>query len=147
MGHLPTTVIGDSLKKIYGFLGYRCVGINHLGDWGTQFGKLVVAFRKWGDREKILKNPIKELVEIYVRFHNEVETDVSLNDEARAAFKAIEDGVEEYVSLWQWFREISIAEFKKILGTLKIEFDSWDGESFYSDKTDTIIDEHKEKNY
>ena len=93
-----------------------------------------------------MKNPIKELVEIYVRFHNEAETDVSLNDEARAAFKAIEDGVEEYVSLWQWFREISIAEFKKILGTLKIEFDSWDGESFYSDKTDTIIDELKEKN-
>ena len=146
VGHLPTTVIGNSLYKIYNFLGYKCIGINHLGDWGTQFGKLIVAYRKWGDKEAIRKDPIKELVKIYIRFHNEAESDGSLNDEARAAFKAIEDGDGEYVALWKWFRKISIAEFKRILEILKIDFDSWDGESFYNDKMDLVVQELKDKN-
>lgn len=145
IGHLPTTVIGNSLYKIYEFLGYKCVGINHIGDWGTQFGKLIVAYKKWGNKEEIEKNPIKELVEIYVRFHNEAETNESLNDESRAAFKAIEDGKEEYVKLWRWFREVSIAEFKRILGILKIDFDSWNGESFFIDKMEPVVKELREK--
>lgn len=145
IGHLPTTVIGNSLYKIYEFLGYKCVGINHLGDWGTQFGKLIVAYKKWGNREEIEKNPIKELVKIYVRFHSEAEANESLNDEARATFKAIEDGEEEYVTLWKWFREVSITEFKRILAILKIDFDSWSGESFFNDKMEPIIEELKEK--
>jgi len=145
MGHLPTTIIGNSLYRIYKFLGYNCVGINHLGDWGTQFGKLIVAYKKWGNKEEIEKDPIKELVKIYVRFHNEAETNESLNDEGRAAFKAIEDGKEEYVELWKWFREISIKEFKRVLGVLEVEFDSWDGESFYNDKMESAVKELKEK--
>ncbi len=145
IGHLPTTVIGDSLYKIFEFLGYKCIGINHLGDWGTQFGKLIVAYKKWGNKEAIEKNPIRELVKIYVQFHEEAEADESLNDEARAAFKAIEDGKGEYVSLWKWFREISIAEFKRLLGILKIDFDSWNGESFFNDRMEPVIEELKEK--
>ena len=141
MGHLPTTVIGGSLCHIYRFLGYRVVGINHLGDWGTQFGKLITAYKKWGDSEKIEKNPIKELVAIYVRFHEEAEKDDSLNDQARAAFKALEDGKEENVRLWQWFRKVSIDEFKRILELLNIAFDSWDGESFYTDKMEPVVEE------
>lgn len=145
IGHLPTTLIGNSLYKIYSFLGYHCIGINHLGDWGTQFGKLIVAYKKWGNKEEIQKDPIKELVKIYVRFHHEAENNESLNDEGRAAFKAIEDGNEEYVELWKWFRKISIAEFKRILGVLKIDFDSWKGESYYNDKMEAVVDELKEK--
>ena len=145
IGHLPTTVIGNSLYRIFEFLGYRCIGVNHIGDWGTQFGKLIVAYKKWGNKEKIKQNPIKELVKIYVRFHEEAEVNESLNDEGRAAFKAIEDGKEEYVELWKWFREVSIAEFKRILGILKISFDSWDGESFFIDKMEPVVKELIEK--
>ncbi|KNY28298.1 arginine--tRNA ligase [Pseudobacteroides cellulosolvens] len=145
IGHLPTTVIGDSLNRIYKFLGYECVGINHIGDWGTQFGKLIVAYKKWGNKEEIEKNPIKELVKIYVRFHDEAEDDESLNDEGRAAFKAIENGDSEYVQLWKWFREVSIAEFKRVLKVLNVEFDSWDGESFFTDKMEPVIEELRNK--
>ncbi|WP_010249547.1 arginine--tRNA ligase [Acetivibrio cellulolyticus] len=145
IGHLPTTVIGNSLYKIFKFLGYNCVGINHLGDWGTQFGKLIVAYKKWGNNAEIEKNPIKELVKIYVKFHKEAKIDKSLDDEGRAAFKAIEDGKDEYVKLWKWFRDISISEFKRILGVLKIDFDSWNGESFFNDKMEPVINELKEK--
>lgn len=144
-GHLPTTVIGNSLYKIYKFLGYDCIGINHLGDWGTQFGKLIVAYKKWGNKSDIERNPIKELVKIYVQFHNEAENDESLNDEGRAAFKAIQDGKEDYVELWKWFKDISILEFKRILGILKVDFDSWNGESFFNDKMEPVICELKEK--
>ncbi|HEX9062949.1 MAG TPA: arginine--tRNA ligase, partial [Clostridia bacterium] len=145
IGHLPTTVIGNSLYRIFQFQGYKCVGINHIGDWGTQFGKLIVAYKKWGNKEEIEKNPIKKLVEIYVKFHKEAEKDKSLNDEARAAFKAIEDGKEEYVELWKWFRAVSIEEFKRVLGILKIDFDSWDGESFFVDKMEPVVNKLREK--
>lgn len=143
--HLYGTSIGNSLCKIYDFLGYKTIGINHIGDVGTQFGKLIVAYKKWGNKEDIERDPIHELVKIYVKFHEEAEKDPTLDDEGRAAFKAIEDGEEEYVELWKWFRDVSLKEFKRIYGVLNIEFDSWNGESFYSDKMDRVINELQDK--
>ncbi len=134
IGHLGSTVIGHSLKKIHEFEGYKCVGINHLGDWGTQFGKQIVAFRKWGDRETVEKIGIDELVRLYVKFHAEAEKDPSLDDEARAEFHKLEEGDPENLALWQWFLEVSIAEYKKTYRQLDIVFDSYKGESFYTDK-------------
>ena len=134
IGHLGTTVIGHSLKKIHEFVGYKCVGINYLGDWGTQFGKMIVAYKKWGNREKINEGGIDKLVELYVKFHHAAEEDAALNDEARAEFHKLELGDEENIALWEWFIEISIAEYKKTYGQLGIEFDSYKGESFYTDK-------------
>lgn len=134
IGHLGTTVIGHSLKKLHEFVGYNCVGINYLGDWGTQFGKMIVAYKKWGDRDAINAGGIDKLVELYVRFHQAAEEDPALNDEARAEFHKLELGDEENISLWKWFIEISIAEYKKTYGQLGIEFDSYKGESFYTDK-------------
>ncbi len=134
IGHLGTTVIGHSLKLLHEFAGYRCIGINHLGDWGTQFGKLIVAFRRWGDREEIEAKEIDALVALYVRFHAEAEKDESLNDEARAAFAKLEQGDEESLALWRWFIEISLREYNKTYRMLNIEFDSYNGESFYTDK-------------
>ena len=110
IGHLGTTVIGHSLKKLHEFAGYKCVGVNHLGDWGTQFGKMIVAFNKWGDREKIERGGIDELVALYVRFHKEAEADPSLDDLARAEFTKLEHGDEKNRELWRWFIEISIEE-------------------------------------
>ena len=134
VGHLGSTVIGHSLKLIHEFGGYKCVGINHLGDWGTQFGKQIVAFRKWGDRETVEKIGIDELVRLYVKFHNEAEKDPSLDDEARAEFHKLEEGDPENLALWKWFLEVSIAEYKKTYRQLGIVFDSYKGESFYTDK-------------
>ena len=134
IGHLGTTVIGHSLKKLHEFVGYNCVGINYLGDWGTQFGKMIVAYKKWGDREDINNGGIDKLVELYVKFHHAAEENPALNDEARAEFHKLELGDEENISLWKWFIEISIAEYKKTYGQLGIEFDSYKGESFYTDK-------------
>ena len=134
VGHLGSTVIGHSLKLIHEFGGYKCVGINHLGDWGTQFGKQIVAFRKWGDRETVEKIGIDELVRLYVKFHNEAEKDPSLDDEARAEFHKLEEGDPENLALWKWFLEVSIAEYKKTYHQLGIVFDSYKGESFYTDK-------------
>ena len=134
IGHLGTTVIGHSLKKLHEFVGYDCVGINYLGDWGTQFGKMIVAFKKWGDRDAINEGGIDKLVELYVKFHHAAEEDSALNDEARAEFHKLELGDEENIALWKWFIEISIAEYKKTYGQLGIEFDSYKGESFYTDK-------------
>lgn len=145
IGHLGTTVIGHSLKKLHEFAGYRCVGINHLGDWGTQFGKMIVAFKRWGDRQLIEEKGIDELVALYVRFHAEAEKDESLNDEARAEFTKLEQGDGEDRALWKWFIEISIAEYKKTYRQLDIEFDSYCGESFYYDKLPAVIDELKAK--
>lgn len=145
IGHLPTTMIGNSLYKIYNFLGYNCIGVNHLGDWGTQFGKLIVAYKKWGNKKEVEENPIRKLVELYVKFHSEAEKDDSLNDEGRAAFKAIEDGEQEYVELWKWFREVSLQEFNRVYGILNVKFDSWNGESFYNDKMESVIDELNRK--
>ena len=134
IGHLGTTVIGHSLKLLHEFAGYRCIGINHLGDWGTQFGKLIVAFRKWGDRAVIEEKEIDELVRLYVQFHAEAEKDPSLEDAARAEFRKLEDGDEENLALWRWFIEISLREYEKTYRMLGISFDSYNGESFYTDK-------------
>lgn len=145
MGHLFTTMIGNSLYKILEFMGYNCIGVNHLGDWGTQFGKLIVAYKRWGNKEEIEKEPIKNLVSIYVKFHDEAEKDNSLNDEARAAFKAIEDGVPEYIELWKWFEKVSLIEFERLYDVLNVKFDSWNGESFYMDKMGGVIRELEDK--
>ena len=134
IGHLGTTVIGHSLKKLHEFVGYNCIGINHLGDWGTQFGKLITAYRLWGDKERIEQNEIDELVALYVKFHAEAEADDTLNDKARAEFKKLEDGDEENLALWKWFIEISLREYQKTYKQLGITFDSYNGESFYTDK-------------
>ena len=146
IGHLGTTVIGHSLKKLHEFYGYHCVGVNHLGDWGTQFGKLIVAYRKWGDRALIEEKGINELVALYVRFHNEAEKDPALEDEARKAFAALEHGDPDCTELWKWFIDISIQEYEKTYRQLNITFDSYAGESFYTDKMPAVIDELREKN-
>lgn len=134
IGHLGTTVIGHSLKKLHEFAGYECVGINYLGDWGTQFGKLIVAYRKWGSKEDVEAGGVDKLVELYVKFHNEAENDSSLEDEARAEFTKLEHGDEENLALWRWFVDVSLAEYKQTYKLLDIEFDSYKGESFYTDK-------------
>lgn len=145
IGHLGTTVIGHSLKMLHEFAGYKCIGINHLGDWGTQFGKLIVAYRLWGDRQKIEDGGIDELVALYVKFHEEAEKDTELNDKARAEFTKLEHFDEENIALWKWFIEISLAEYQKTYKQLGIEFDSYNGESFYSDKMPAIVKELKDK--
>ncbi len=144
IGHLGTTVIGHSLKLLHEFAGYKCVGINHLGDWGTQFGKLIVAYRKWGSREEVEAKEIDELVRLYVKFHAEAEADPTLNDEARAEFAKLEAHDEENIALWKWFIEISLREYQKTYRMLGIEFDSYNGESFYTDKMPRQIEKIRE---
>ena len=139
VGHLRTTIIGNSLYKIFSKLGYKVVRINHLGDWGTQFGKLIVAYKKWGSREAVEEKGIEELMDIYVKVHEEAEKDDSLNDEARAWFLKMEQGNEEALEIWQWFRDISLKEFMRVYNILGMEFDSFAGESFYRDKTADVI--------
>lgn len=146
IGHLRSTVIGQSIKNIFKFSGYNCIGVNHLGDWGTQFGKLIVAYKKWGSKEDVEKRGITALTEIYVHFHKEAEKDESLNDEAREAFVKLEHHDEECYALWKWFIEISIKEFKKTCDLIGADFESWLGESFYFDKTDDVIRTLREKN-
>jgi len=145
IGHLSSTVIGHSLYRIYEFLGYNSVGINHLGDWGTQFGKLIVAYKKWGDKDKVEQGSVRALLELYVRFHDEAEKDESLNDEARAWFKRIEDGDEEALALFGWFKDLTLKEVSRVYDMLDIHFDSYAGESFYNDKMDRVVNELKEK--
>ncbi len=145
IGHLFSTAVGNSLSKIYAFLGYDVQSLNHLGDWGTQFGKLICAYKKWGDPKKIEKDPINSLLEIYVRFHKEAEKDPSLEDEARGYFKKLEDGDEETTQLWKYFREQSLVEFKRVYDMLGVKFDSYNGEAFYSDKMDEVVDILREK--
>ena len=145
IGHLGTTVIGHSLKLLHEFAGYKCVGVNHLGDWGTQFGKLIVAYRKWGSREEVEKKEIDELVALYVKFHEEAETHPELNDEARAEFTKLEHHDEENMKLWRWFIEISLREYKKTYDQLGITFDSYMGESFYYDKVPAVVEKLREK--
>lgn len=140
IGHLRSTVIGNSLYKIYEFLGYKCIGINHLGDWGTQFGKLITAYKHWGIKDDLEKEPIKALLDIYVKFHDEAEKDPSLEDEARMWFKRMEDGDEEALSLWRWFKDLSLREFNKIYDMLGVKFDYYTGESFYNDKMDRVVE-------
>lgn len=145
IGHIRSTVIGNSLYKIYDFLGYKVERINHLGDYGTQFGKMIVAYRKWGSEEDVKKEPIKSLLSYYVKFHQEAEKDPSLDDEARATFVKLEAGNPEEVQLWQWFREESLKEFKRVYAMLDIDFDSWNGEAFYSDKMPAVVKELEDK--
>ncbi len=145
IGHLSTTVIGGALYRMYKKLGYNAVGINHLGDWGTQFGKLIVAFKKWGDREDLENRGIYALNEIYVKFHQEAEKDPTLDDLARKYFKLIEDGDKEALDLFYWFKEITLREVKKIYERLDINFDSYNGEAFYNDKMTPVLEELKEK--
>ena len=146
IGHLLTTVIGGSLYRIYKYLGYETVGINHLGDWGTQFGKLIVAYKKWGNDEDIEKRTIKALLDLYVRFHKEAEADESLNEEGRYWFKQIEEGNEEALAIFEKFKTITLKEVNKVYDKLGIKFDSYAGESFYNDKKQPVIDELTEKN-
>lgn len=141
IGHLSTTVIGSSLCKIFRFLGYKVVGINHLGDYGTQFGKLIVAFKMWSSKEAVIEGRLKELTRIYVKFHDEAELNPALDDEARRYFKLIEDGDKEANELFELFKKITLEEVNKIYDALNVEFDSYAGESFYNDKMQPIVDE------
>ena len=146
IGHLGTTVIGHSLKKLHAFCGYNCIGINHLGDWGTQFGKMIVAYKRWGDRATVEAGECDALVDLYVKFHEEAEKDPSLNDEARAVFTAMEHGDPEYMELWKWIIDISLREYEKTYKQLGITFDSYAGERFYTDKMPAVVDELKASN-
>ena len=141
IGHLSTTVLGAALCRLFDEIGYRSVGINHLGDWGTQFGKLIVAYKLWSNREEIEKGGVRKLVEIYVRFHREAEERPELEDEARLWFKKLESGDQEAYDLWQWFKEITLADDMPVYARLGVHFDSLAGESFYNDKMQPVIDE------
>ncbi|WHY86638.1 arginine--tRNA ligase [Neobacillus novalis] len=139
MGHLRSTVIGNALALIVEKCGYKPIKINHLGDWGTQFGKLITAYQLWGDAEQVKQNPIKELLALYIKFHKEAEIDSSLEDQGRSWFKRLEDGDEEALMLWQWFRDESLKEFSRIYELMNIQFDSYAGEAFYNDKMDRVV--------
>ncbi|MDF2719488.1 MAG: arginyl-tRNA synthetase, partial [Paenibacillus sp.] len=145
VGHLRSTVIGNALYRIHRFLGYDCVGINHLGDWGTQFGKLITAYKLWGDERQVEEGGIEELMRLYVKFHEEAEAKPELDDEARAWFVKLEQGDDESLALWRWFKEISYKEFNRIYNLLGVAFDSDAGESFYNDKMGAVVEELKEK--
>ncbi|UJF15440.1 arginine--tRNA ligase [Jeotgalibaca sp. MA1X17-3] len=146
MGHLRSTVIGNALANIVEKVGFHPVKINHLGDWGTQFGKLIVGYKKWGSEVEVRKNPIAELLKLYVRFHEEAESNLDLEDEARAWFKKLEDGDQEAQNLWEWFRNESLKEFMKIYEMLDITFDSFNGEAFYNDKMGEVVELLEAKN-
>ncbi len=145
IGHIRSTVIGNSIYKIYDALGYNVIRINHLGDYGTQFGKMICAYRHWGNKEDVINEPIKTLLGYYTKFHEEVETHPELDDEAREIFTKLEHGEPEEVELWQWFRDESLKEFNRVYKMLGIEFDSYNGESFYSDKMPRFVKELEEK--
>lgn len=140
VGHLRTTIIGNALYKIYSKLGYQVVRINHLGDWGTQFGKLIVAYKAWGDEETVKRDGVAELMKLYVKFHEEAEKNPALNDEARAWFTKMEHGDEEALGIWQWFKDISLIEYKRTYELLGVDFDYYMGESFYRDKTADVVE-------
>ena len=146
MGHLRSTVIGNSLANIMEKVDYNPIRINHLGDWGTQFGKLITAYKKWGNEEDVRKDPIKELLRLYVKFHAVAEDDPSLEDEGRLWFKKLEQGNPEAVELWTWFREESLNEFNKVYDRLNIRFDSTNGEAFYNDKMEQVVKLLDDKN-
>ena len=148
IGHIRTTIIGNSIYKIYKYLGYNTITINHLGDYGTQFGMLISAYKKWGTPEvveAIEKNPIQELLKLYVRYNQEIEEHPEYKDEARYWFKELENGNEEAIRLWTWFREVSLKEFNRVYDMLNIKFDSYAGESFYSDKMPAVMKELEDK--
>ena len=145
LGHLSTTVIGNSLKRIYDFQGWKTVSINHLGDWGTQFGKMICAYKRWGDKETVEAGGVDEMTRLYVRFGVEAKQNPALEDEARAWFKKIEDGDEEALEIFHWFKDVTLRDAMKVYDTLDVHFDSYAGESFYNDKMGRIIDELNEK--
>ncbi len=146
IGHLSTTMIGHSLKRIFDFLGYQTVGINHLGDWGTQFGKLISAYKRWGEKEEVERDGVEALTRLYVKFHDEAEKDPALEDEGRAWFKKIEDGDEEALDIFNWFKALTLRDTQRVYDMLGVTFDSFNGEAFYNDKMDRVIQELKEKN-
>jgi arginyl-tRNA synthetase len=145
VGHLRSTVIGHSLYRIFEAMGYDCIGINHLGDWGTQFGKLIVAYKNYSTKEEIEEKGISELLRIYVKFHEEAEKNPQLDQEAREYFTRMEQGDQEALDLWRWFKEISLKEFERVYKMLGVTFDSYNGEAFYNDKMEAIINELEEK--
>lgn len=145
IGHIRTTVIGHALYKIHQFLGYHTIGINHLGDYGTQFGKLIVAYKGWGNEEEVKASPIQALLKLYVEFHDKAQENPQMEEEAREWFRKLEEGDKEATDLWTFFREVSLEEFSKVYGMLGIQFDSYAGESFYSDKMPEVIDIIKSK--
>lgn len=145
VAHLRSTVIGHALVQIYSFMGYKTIGINHLGDWGTQFGKLIVSYQLWGNADEIQKRGIDELLRLYVKFHEEAEQDSTMEDQARAWFVKLEQGDSVALELWKWFVDISMTEFQKIYQLLGVQFDFYTGESFYNDKMKPVIQELKEK--
>ena len=145
LGHLSTTVIGNSLKRIYDFQGWKTVSINHLGDWGTQFGKMICAYKKWGDKEAVEKGGVDEMTRLYVRFGQEAEKDPALEDEGRAWFKKIEEGDPEALEIFQWFKEVTLKDAMKVYDVLDVHFDSYAGESFYADKTGRVVEELEQK--
>ncbi len=146
IGHLRSTMIGNSLYRIYKTLGYDAVAVNHLGDYGTQFGKLISAYTRWGNKDEIEKDPIGEFLKLYVKFHDEAEKDQSLEDEARAIFTKLENGDEEVETLWKWIKDLSLKEFMKVYDMLGVSFDSYNGEAFYSDKMDEVLEILRDKN-
>ena len=145
IGHLSTTVLGSALYKIFNFLGYKAVGINHLGDYGTQFGKLISAYKRWGNREEVEKGGIHAINDLYVRFNNEADED--MEKEAREYFRLIESGDKEANDLFEWFKKLTLEYVKKIYDRLDVHFDSYAGERFYTDKMGPVIDELKEKGF
>lgn len=145
VGHLRSTVIGNSLYKIFGALGYNCIGINHLGDWGTQFGKLIVAYKKYSSKQEVEEKGISELLRIYVLFHEEAKEHPELDQEARDYFTKMEKGDEEALTLWKWFKDVSLKEFERVYKMLGVTFDSYNGEAFYNDKMAAIVNELEEK--
>ena len=145
IGHIRTTVIGNSLYKLFDFLGYNVVRMNHLGDYGTQFGKIIAAYRRWGSKEEVEADPIRTLLALYVRFHEEEKNDPALTEEAREAFAALERGDKAEKDLWQWIRDESLKEFRRVYDMMDIDFDDWSGESFYTDKMPAVIEELKAK--
>ncbi|MDL2319110.1 arginine--tRNA ligase [Eubacteriales bacterium OttesenSCG-928-A19] len=146
IGHLSTTMLGHSLKRIYDTLGYKTVGINHLGDWGTQFGKMICAYKRWGDKAEVEAGGVDAMTDLYVRFHEEAEKDPALEDEGRMWFKRIEDGDPEALEIFGWFKEVTLQDAKRVYDKLGVEFDFYTGESFYNDKMDRVIRELEAKN-
>ncbi len=146
IGHLSTTMIGHSLRRMYDFLGYTTVSINHLGDWGTQFGKMISAYQRWGNQEEVERDGVEALTRLYVRFHEEAEKEPALEDEGRAWFKKIEDGDPEALEIFGWFKALTLRDTQRVYDMLGIRFDSYNGEAFYNDKMGRVIDELKEKN-
>ncbi|KGX84303.1 arginine--tRNA ligase [Pontibacillus litoralis] len=145
MGHLRSTVIGNAIALMLDKCGFKPVRINYLGDWGTQFGKLIVAYKLWGNEHTVRENPIKELLKLYVKFHEEAEINPQLNEKGREWFKKLEEADEEAISLWEWFKGESLKEFSKIYDLLGISFDSYNGEAFFNDKMENIVEILKEK--